>query len=97
MTTRPYQYPQEITESTSSGPDFPGSAGDREKGRFRPSAIPRRTTVAVSGDDSRPIALTTDQLLAEILLTQRAILVALVASMEEEITVDEALNEASML
>lgn len=77
MTTRPYQYPQESTESTGAGPDFPGSAGDREKGKFRPSAIPRRTTVAVVGDDGLPIARTVEQTLEDVLLYQRAILYAL--------------------
>lgn len=38
-------------------PDFPGSAGDRELGKFRPSAEPRLTTVAVVNDDGTPIAV----------------------------------------
>lgn len=77
MTTAPYRYPQETTESTGAGPDFPGSAGDRERGKFRPSAIPRRTTVATVGDDGLPVVRTTDQILEEVLLYQKAILLAL--------------------
>ena len=41
--------------STGMGPDFPDSAGDRERGKFRPGQFPRLTTVAVSNDDGSPI------------------------------------------
>lgn len=77
MTTKPYEFPQSRVESTGAGPDFPGSAGDRERGKFRPSTIPRRTTVAVTGDDGTPTIRTTDQILEEVLLYQKAILLAL--------------------
>ena len=36
-------------------PDFPESAGDREKGKFRPSRTPKLTQVAVVDDDGEPI------------------------------------------
>lgn len=36
-------------------PDFPGSAGGREQGKFRPSRIPKLTTLAVVNDDGSPI------------------------------------------
>ena len=41
--------------STGLGPDYPESAGDREKGKFRPSAYPRLTQVAVVNDDGTQI------------------------------------------
>lgn len=98
MTTKPYRFPEETTESTGAGPDFPGSSGDRERGRFRPSATPRRTTVAVVGDDGRPIARTTDELLADLLLWQKATVVALSwISAQETFSVDDVLSEASRL
>lgn len=84
MTTKPYQFPEELIESTGAGPDFPGSSGDREKGKFRPSAIPRRTTVAVVGDDGKPVTRTAVDLLGEILEYQKAILVALMFLNEGE-------------
>lgn len=43
------------TWSTALGPDFPESAGDREKGKFRESAYPRLTQIAVTNDDGTPI------------------------------------------
>lgn len=76
MTQPPF--PESLRESNpGSGPDFPGSSGDRERGKFRPSATPRLVTVAISGDDGRPIARTTEELLGDILVYQRAILLAL--------------------
>ena len=96
MTTRPYKFPEELRETTGGGPDFPGSAGDREKGKFRPSATPRLTQVAVTGDDGQPVTRTVNELLEEMLLWQKAIVVALSWSAEgQEFTVDEAVNEAS--
>ncbi len=98
MTTQPYRFPEERTESTGAGPDFPDSAGDRERGKFRPSSIPRRTTLAVAGDDGKPVTLTLQQIMAEMLLWQKAIVLALVWSSEGEgFSVDDVLNEASRL
>ena len=48
--------PNAYPNSTGAGPDFPGSSGDREKGKFRPSAFPRLDTVAVTNDDGSPVA-----------------------------------------
>lgn len=71
-------FPESLKETTvGSGPDFPGSSGDRERGKFRPSATPRLTAVAVTGDRGEPIAATVEQLLAEMILYQKAILLAL--------------------
>ena len=98
MTTQPHVFPESLRESTGLGPDFPGSSGDRERGKFRPSAIPRLTQVAVSGDDGRPVPLTTEQLLAELLLWQKMTVLALIYNTAgEEVTVNELLNEASRL
>ena len=41
--------------STGLGPDFPESAGDREKGKFRESEYPRLTAIAVVDDSGKPI------------------------------------------
>ena len=41
--------------TTGLGPDFPESAGDREKGKFRESAYARLTAVAVVDDDGNSI------------------------------------------
>ena len=94
----PEQFPESLAQSTGSGPDFPGSSGDREKGKFRPSATPRRTQVAVAGDDGRPVTRTTDQLLEELLLWQKAAVIAQVWNMEgETYTFEELLNEAGQV
>ena len=94
----PKPFPESLVESTGSGPDFPGSSGDREKGKFRPSATPRLTQVAVTGDDGKPVTRTTDQLLEEILLWQKAAVIAQVWNTEGlTFTVEELLNEAGQV
>ena len=85
MTTQPYRFPEEDISTTGAGPDFPGSAGDREKGKFRPSAIPRRTAVAVVGDDGKPIARTSETLLEEVLLYQKATVLGLSLLLEVDL------------
>lgn len=77
-------------ESTGLGPDFPGSAGDRERGKFRPSSHPRLTQIAVTTDDGQPIATGTDEILRELvyevrLLRHALVLQGLAADMEEVI------------
>ena len=50
----------ETQRSSTDGhaPDFPSSAGDRERGRFRPSHYrPKLTTVAVTNDDGTAIGV----------------------------------------
>ena len=92
----PEQFPESLVQSTGSGPDFPGSSGDRERGKFRPSATPRLTDVAVVGDDGLPIARTTDQLLAELLLWTKGGVIAQIWNMEGlSFTLQELLDEAS--
>ena len=77
-------FPESQVDTTGSGPDFPGSSGDRERGKFRPSTTPRLTLVAVTGDDGRAVTLTTNQILLEILAYQKAILAALSFLSESE-------------
>ena len=47
--------PDKTGGSTGLGPDFPENAGDRERGKFRPSGYPRLVQVAVVDDDGNPI------------------------------------------
>ena len=96
MTTKPYEFPQSRTASTGAGPDFPGSAGDRERGKFRPSALPRHDQVAVSDDYGRPVVKTTNELLADLVLWQKAIVVLLLR-ISEDSTLEDVVNEASRL
>ena len=96
MSTKPYEFPESRTESTGAGPDFPGSAGDRERGKFRPSATPRLTQIAVVGDDGKPVALTTEQLLADLVLWQK-VTVVLLLRISEDSTLEDVVNEASRL
>lgn len=95
MTTKPYEFPQSRRETTGAGPDFPGSSGDRERGKFRPSETPRYDVVAVGRDDGRAVTKTTDELLAEVLLWQKAMVLAL--SLLADISVDDIVKEASKL
>ena len=48
-------WPETQHSANGETPDFPGSAGDREQGKFRPSATPRLTAVAVVDDAGNPI------------------------------------------
>ena len=80
----PKVFPESLVDSTGLGADLPGSSGDRERGKFRPSATPRLTQVAVTGDDGKAITLTTNQILLEILAYQQAILAALSFLSESE-------------
>lgn len=94
----PQPFPESLRESRGqgAGPDFPGSSGDRERGRFRPSATPGLDVVAVAGDDGQPIARTTESLLTELLLYQKAILLALSLTVAgAEFTVDDVLTQVS--
>lgn len=52
----------------ADGPAFPSSPQDRERGKFRPSAVARQTVVAVSDDAGLPVTYSTDELLAGILV-----------------------------
>ena len=83
-------FPPKYEDSTGLGPDFPGSAGDRERGKFRPSIFPRLTTVAISTDEGEPIGKSQSQLLEELVFEMRLLRHALVlqgmaADLEEKI------------
>ena len=94
----PYRFPESLRATTGAGPDFPGSSGDRERGKFRPSATPRLTNVAVVGDDGQPIAKTTEELLGELLLWQKANVLALILQAEgTTFSVEDLLSEASQI
>lgn len=98
MTTRPAEFPQSLVDSTGAGPDFPGSSGDRERGKFRPSGTARRTQVAVTGDDGQPVVKTTDELLAEILVWQKAMVIAQLWNMVgATYTLEELIDEATQV
>lgn len=98
MTTRPLEFLESLRESTGGGPDFPGSSGDREKGKFRPSGTPRLTQVAVAGDDGLPVVRSTNELLADIILWNKAVVVALMHMTDgDPFSVSEVLAEASEL
>ena len=65
-------------DSTGLGPDYPGSAGDRERGKFRPSSYPRLTQVAVADDEGQPVNRTVESLLEELVFEVRLLRHALV-------------------
>ena len=56
-------FPESTQELPGGGTHFPSSAGDRERGKFRPGRVPLTTTIAVSDDDGQP--LTSANLTAE--------------------------------
>lgn len=64
------------TETTGLGPDWPSSAGDRERGKFRPSRHPRLTTVAVTMEDEE-VTKDTNELLEEVIFEIRLLRQAL--------------------
>lgn len=91
---QPFPQSQKETRGVGAGPDFPGSSGDRERGKFRPSATPGLTKVAVTGDDGQVLTWNTDMLLQELLRWQRATVLALALTTEgEAFTVDSLLTE----
>ena len=52
--TAPFPESQRDTLGDNA-PDFPGSSGGREQGKFRPSSTPKLTQVAVVNDDGTQI------------------------------------------
>lgn len=57
---------------------FDRSAGSRERGKFRLSSVdPDQTTIAVVRDDGKAVTKTTEEVLNELLLYQRAIVLGL--------------------
>lgn len=96
MTMSPFPpgapFPQSTHETVlGAGPDFPGSSGDREHGKFRPSGTPRLDTVAVVNDDGSPIGTTGATTLDENALLLRGILIGiqmLINVMDDTVDVD---------
>ena len=79
-------FPESLHEpSPGAGPDFPGSAGGREQGKFRPSATRLLTTIAVTGDDGLPLGRTTDDRLDALEVYLRAIVLGLSYLTEEDL------------
>lgn len=72
--TNPYPESQQDTLGDGS-PDFPGSAGGREQGKFRPGKLPKTTTIAVVNDDGSPVFPTSDapSIFEEMLMELKAI------------------------
>lgn len=93
-------FPASQRDTTGHGPDFPGSAGDREAGKFRPSAFPRLDQVAVTNDDGTPLfGLIPTDLLEQLVMELRAIRIGVqrLVSIEDDNNdidlLDEAMNE----
>ena len=75
---------------------FDRSAGSRERGKFRDSEDPELTLVAVGDDKGRHLARNTDQILEEILVYQKATLLALsMLSAGEHFSYDDVLTDIS--
>lgn len=71
-------FPESQRDSTGTRkPDFPGSAGDREQGKFRPSRTPRLVTLAVVNDDGTKIGEIEARSEEEQVLLLRAIVLGL--------------------
>ena len=67
-------FPEAQRDSFGDGtPDFPGDSGGREKGKFRPSAVVKLTTIAVVNDDGTVIGTAQIATNEEQLLELRAI------------------------
>ena len=86
-------FPESQRDSTGHGPDFPGSAGDREQGKFRPSVTPRLVTVAVVNDDGSRIGSFEMPSNDEIVFWLKALYVGLVAKGVAEDVTDGLLSE----
>ena len=71
-------FPAGQRDSIGDGaPDFPGSSGGREQGKFRPSATPKLTQVAVVNDDGTQIGWAAVPALDELTIYLRAIAFAM--------------------
>ena len=86
-------FPESTRASTGGGADFPESAGDREHGRFRPSATPRLVQVAVTNDDGTVIGHAIVESNAEIAMYLRAIAKG-IADLNS-VSLDELLEQAA--
>lgn len=87
-------FPQSQQDTTGRGaPDFPGSAGDRERGKFRPGEVPGTTTIAVVNDDGTRIGSFDMPSNDEIVFWLRAMYAGLVANGVAEDVTEGALFE----
>ena len=77
--TRPFPESQRDTVGDSS-PDFPGSSGGREQGKFRPAKIPKLTKVAVCNDDGSVLGYAMVPYLEEIGYWIRALYAGMIAA-----------------
>ena len=84
-----HPFPESQRQTIQGIPDFPRGAGDRELGKFRPSAEPRLTQVAVVDDDGRPVGMVLMPAADEQVMLLRAILFG-IAQMTD-ISVDDLL------
>ena len=87
----PYQHPFPGSQSsaTGHGPDFPSDAGDRERGKFRPSSEPRLTTLAVVNDDGTQIGYAIAPQLDELTYLMRLVVQGLSYLTGEDLFADD--------
>ena len=70
----PYDaFPESYEVTPDGGTHFPSSAGDRERGKFRPGTRQLTTRVAVSNDDGSDIGVSALSVEEETLLELKAI------------------------
>ena len=62
---------------TGLGPDYPETAGDRERGKFRPSNYPRLVQLAVCNDDQSKVTGALEDKLDELIREIRLLRLAL--------------------
>ena len=87
-------FPESQRDSIGDGsPDFPGSAGDRERSKFRPSGTPKLTQVAVTNDDGTVIGHAMVESNEEVAFWLRAMYAGLVAKGVAEDVTDGLLFE----
>jgi len=81
-------FPESLKDTIKDGsPDFPFSAGTREQGKFRPSATPKLTQVAVVNDDGTQIGTALIPSSEEIAYWVRALYAGLILKgMAEDVT-----------
>ena len=81
-------FPESQRDSVGDGsPDFPGSSGTREQGKFRPSGTPKLTQVAVVNDDGTQIGTALVPSSEETAFWVRAMYAGLIAKgMAEDVT-----------
>ena len=91
--TKPF--PESVQDTVGdNAPDFPGSAGGREQGKFRPSRTPKLTQVAVVNDDGTAIiGYTMVPFIAEMLDELRAIRIGIEQLLDDETLTEQATKQ----